>query len=258
MSLNHYSKLVAIIIGLVLIGGMAGATSMEQTGVDPAEIGSDVVVETMVTELYITDTGPIDVWTLRGESLLESVTWTVTEINAADRPVEETRKVHTGKVFQQGVSLDDSVVKIKVEVSGTIPEVAEWTYEPRQSVLVMELSQMRLGGTREVIGSIGISPYTTESKAAREAIDIASVEIEQGGGNTDAIKTLANSISAYNVGNFDNARDLAKQAKETAVANKESTERKGLILNIVGLVIAVALIGGIIMWYQSTRHRSRL
>ncbi len=257
MSWNRYSRWIPIVIGIVLMGGMVGATSMEQGGVNQAEIGSDLIVQTVVTELYTTNTGPIDVWTLRGESLLESVTWTVTEINAADRPIQGSKKVYAGKVFEQGVSLDDSVVKIIVEVSGTIPEVSEWQYEPEQKVLVMELAQVRLGGTENIIGSIEVSPYNPESKVAREAIDKASVVVE-GTNNVDAQQTIENAISAYNAGNFKNAKDLARQAGESAVAMEESQERKGLILNIVGVVIAVALIGGAIVWYRSTRHKSRL
>ena len=254
---NHYSRWIPIVIGIILIGGMVGATSIEQGGVDQVEIGSDIIVQTVVTELYTTNTGPIDVWTLRGESLLESVTWTVTEINAADRPIQGSKKVYAGKVFEQGVSLDDSVVKIIVEVSGTIPEVSDWKYEPEQKVLVMELSQVRLGGTENVIGIIEASPYNSDSKVAREAIDKASVVVE-GAKDEDAQQTIENAISAYDVGNFKNAKDLARQAEENAIALENSQERKGLILNIVGVVMVVALIGGAIIWYQSTRHKSRL
>lgn len=257
MSWNHYSRLIPVVIGIVLIGGIVGATSIEQGGISQAEIGSDVTVETMVTELYITNTGSIDVWTLRGESLLKSVTWTVTEINAADRPIEGSKKVYAGKVFEQGVSLDDSILKIKVEVSGTIPEVSEWKYEPEYKVLVMELSQVRLGGTSEVIGVIEVSPYNLESKAARENIDKANVVVK-GVDDGEAKQTIENAISAYNAGNFDNAGDLARQAEENALAVEDGRERKGLIVKIVGFVIAVALIGGTIVWHRSTRHKSRL
>tara|TARA_B100000676_G_scaffold195136_1_gene191822 strand:+ start:26366 stop:27139 length:774 start_codon:yes stop_codon:yes gene_type:complete len=254
---NHYSRWIPIVIGIILIGGMVGATSIEQGGVDQVEIGSDIIVQTVVTELYTTNTGPIDVWTLRGESLLESVTWTVTEINAADRPIQGSKKVYAGKVFEHGVSLDDSVVKIIVEVSGTIPEVSDWKYEPAQKILVMELSQVRLGGTENVIGIIEASPYNPESKLAREAIDKANVVVEESK-DMDAQQTIENAISAYDVGNFKNAKDLARQAEENAIALENSQERKGLILNIVGVVMVVALIGGAIIWYQSTRHKSRL
>tara|TARA_Y100000996_G_scaffold363076_1_gene306629 strand:+ start:5813 stop:6586 length:774 start_codon:yes stop_codon:yes gene_type:complete len=257
MNWNHCSRWIPIVIGIILIGGMVGATSIEQEGVNPAEIGSDIIVQTVVTELYITDTGAIDVWTLRGESLLESVTWTVTEMNAADRPIQGSKKVYAGKVFEQGVSLDDSVVKIIVEVSGTIPEVSDWQYEPAEKVLVMELSQVRLGGTEEVIGIIEVLPYSSESKVAREAIDKAGVVVE-GAKDANAQQTIENAISAYNAGNFKNAKDLAGQAEDGAIALEESQERKGLILNIVGFVVAVALIGGVILWYRSTRHKSRL
>ncbi len=257
MSWNHYSSLIPIVIGIVLIGGIVGATSMGQGGISQAEIGSDVTVETMVTELYITDTGSIDVWTLRGESLLERVTWTVTEINAADRPIEGSKKVYAGKVFEQGVSLDDSIVKIKVEVSGTVPEVSDWQYEPEHKVLIMELSQVRLGGTSEVIGAIEVLPYNLESKAARESIDKANAVVN-GVDDGEAKQKIENAISAYNAGNFANARDLAGQAEENAIETEDNRERKGLILKIVGFVIAVALIGGMIVWHQSTRHKSRL
>ena len=257
MSWNHYSRWIPIVIGIILIGGMVGATSIEQGGVDQVEIGSDIIVQTVVTDLYTTNTGPIDVWTLRGESLLESVTWTVTEINAADRPIQGSKKVYAGKVFEQGVSLDDSVVKIIVEVSGTIPEVSDWQYEPAQKVLVMELSQVRLGGTENVIGIIEASPYNPESKVAREAIDKANVVVE-GSKDRNAQQTIENAISAYDVGNFKNAKDLAGQAEGNAIALEKSQERKGLILNMVGVGIVVALIGGAIIWYRSTRHRSRL
>ena len=257
MSWNHYSRLIPIVIGIVLIGGIVGATSIGQGGISQAEIGSDVTVETVVTELYITDTGSIDVWTLRGESLLERVTWTVTEINAADRPIEGSKKVYAGKVFEQGVSLDDSIVKIKVEVSGTIPEVSTWQYEPEYKVLVMELSQVRLGGTSEVIGAIEVSPYNLESKAAVEIIDKANVVVKEVD-DEEAKQTIENAISAYNAGNFDNAKNLAMQAEDSALATEDDRERKGLIMRIVGFVIAVTLIGGTIVWYQSTRHKSRL
>tara|TARA_B100001013_G_C24570571_1_gene426407 strand:- start:185 stop:958 length:774 start_codon:yes stop_codon:yes gene_type:complete len=257
MSWNHYSRLIPIVIGIVLIGGIVGATSIGQGGISQAEIGSDVTVETVVTELYITDTGSIDVWTLRGESLLERVTWTVTEINAADRPIEGAKKVYAGKIFEQGVSLDDSIVKIKVEVSGTIPEVSTWQYEPGYKVLVMELSQVRLGGTSEVIGAIEVSPYSLESKAAMESIDKANAVVKEVD-DEEAKQTIENAISAYNAGNFDNAKDLAMQAEDSALATEDDRERKGLIMRIVGFVIAVTLIGGTIVWYQSTRHKSRL
>ncbi len=135
--------------------------------------------------------------------------------------------------------------------------MSEWQYEPEHKVLVMELSQVRLGGTSEVIGTIEVSPYNLESKAARESIDKANVVVSEVD-DEEAKQTIENAISAYNAGNFDNAEDLARQSEENALATGDSRERKGLIVRIVGFVIAMALIGGTIVWYRSTRHKSRL
>jgi len=259
MNWTHYSRLlVSVLIGILFIGGIAGAVSLTQEGFGGSEIGSDVIFEATIEELYVADSNPIEVWTLRGESDLERVTWTIKEINAANKEISASKKVYTGAFFHHGVDLDSSVVKLSIEIAGTVPEVTEWKYNPINEVKVAEFHQVRLGGTSESIGIINTTQHTIQSKTARDAIELAESSIVIVGGDKDAEKTLENSISAYNVGNFVNSNDLAVQAGEKAAITGEESKRNKNLISIFGAIVILGIGIGILAWYRSTQNKSRL
>lgn len=259
MNWNHYSRLlVSVLIGILFIGGIAGAVSVTQSGVGESEIGSDVIFEVTIEELYVADSNPIEIWTLRGESDLENTTWTITEINAADKEISDGKKVYTGGFFHHGVDLNSSVVRLNIEIAGTVPEVTKWEYNPTNEVKVAEFHQVRLGGTSESIGIINIAAYTIQSKTARDAIELAESSIAISGGDKDAEKTLENSISAYNVGNFVNSNDLAVQAGKKAAITGEERKRNKNLISIFGVILIIGIGIGGFAWYRSTQNKSRL
>lgn len=254
MNSSRSSSLVVLLLALVLAVGSAGAVAVVETDA-PAEaaVGSDVTTTFDLSDLYT----EYDQWTLRGETELENVTWTVEEYNQAGDKLGGDNS-YDGQSFGHPIDIESGTSEVTVTVTGTVPSIANYTYDPAESFRLADLVQAREGGSSETIQTYEPYHYTEDSRTAREAIDDASAAIEDAGGHEQAEQTLNSAISAYENENFDNAVDLAEQAESTASQKQSTQSRNRLILMAVGALVLVALVVVAVIYWRRSRTHSRL
>jgi hypothetical protein len=251
---SRTAALLAVTLALVAAAAApAAAVSVSADGVPAsAEVDSKVTATFTVTDLY-TD---YDQWTLHGETNLTQVTWTVTTYDQTGAKINQ--ESFAGGSFNYTVAAADDVNKVEVEVTGTVPEVANWTYQPAESVLVASLDQTREGGTATSLDTYTTRPYTTASQSARDAIASAETAIDDaadaGADTTEAEELLGSAISAYDAGNFDNAERLAGQAEEKANAAASSKQQTSMLLLVGGGLVVLALLVAAIWYYLDSRE----
>lgn len=255
MSWNRYSSLVILLVGLLLVAGVAGAVSVsENDAPENAEVGTTVEATIVLTELF--QNPALQQWTLEGETQLENTTWTVTQINQAGAQIGQNS--YDGTTFSDDVDIQSNVAEIRVRVTGTVPTIENHSYDPAHAFLFAELHQARQGGTSEVIMTHPTHHYTTDSREAEEAIRSAQGAISAAGGNQEAERTLQNAISAYDNGNFGNAVDLANRAEEEATSAQATSERNQMLIYAgIGIIVLLIVIGGIYYW-RSQQTGSKL
>ena len=246
---------LAVIAAVAVAATPAAAVSVGTEDVpEEAAVGSKVDAAVTLEEPY--KNPQLEQWTLTGETELTGVTWTVTYYD------------QTGaKVNQQsfdGQSLDGAklaaskgVSEVEVRVSGTVPEVEEYTYDPAPTFAVMNLTQAREGGSSNDIGSWSARHYTEKSQAARDAIVAARDAIDSAGGaNTgEAEKTLGNAIDAYEGENpdFALATNLANDAEKQASRARQSKQTTQYAMYGVGGLVALGVLAGGVFWWRSQR-----
>ena len=238
------SKSLAVLVAVLLLGalftGSAAAVQSNPTDLpEESEIGTEFEATFELTELF----DEFNEWTLSAQTELDNSTWTIRQYNQAG---DELSRVDTdGQSVSQTIDLDEGTATVEVRVTGTTPEVDEWSYDPPDSFVAANFTQERDGGTADEIASHESHPYTTESKEAREAIDRAQGDVGDSG---DARSSLDSAISAYEGGNFENAISLAERAEDEA--SQSQLIRNGMIG--VGVVIVLLLvIGGGYRVYKS-------
>jgi len=233
----------------------AVSTSAEGVPEDPA-VGDEVSATFTLTELY-TD---YESWTLNGRTELTEVTWTVTKFDQAGNQISKTS--YDGQSFNDSVDIGEDTSEVQVTVTGTVPEIGNFTYDPQQSFEVTTLNLVREGGTTDEIDAWTATHHTADSQEAREAIanaESAIDEAEAAGANTDtAEQSLQSAIDAYNNENFDNAVSLGERAQdeaETAQQNRQSSQQTQQLLmyGVAGLVL-LGLIGGGFYWYSQQQE----
>lgn len=256
MSWNRYSSLAILFVTLLLVaGGVAGAVTVSGNNApENAEVGTTTTATIVVTELF--QNPSLEEWSLEGETQLENTTWTVTQINQAGGQVSQNS--YDGTTFSEDVALDTNVAEVRVKITGTVPPIGNYSYNPAHAFLFAELQQVRQGGTSNVIMNHATHHYTTDSRDAEEAIRSAQSTINAAGGNQEAEQTLQNAISAYNNGNFENAISLAQRAEDEASSAKAASERNQMLLYAgIGIVVLLLIIGGIYYW-RSQQTGSKL
>lgn len=234
------AALVAVLVFGALFVGPAAAVQSSPTDLpEESEVGAEFEATFELTELF----DEFNEWTLSAQTELDNSTWTVRQYNQAG---DEISRVDTdGQSVSQAVDLDEGTATIEVRVTGTTPEVDEWSYDPPDSFVAANFTQERDGGTADEIASHESHHYTTESKDARDAIDRAQGEVGDSG---DARSSLDSAVSAYESGNFENAINLAERAEDEA--SQSQLVRNSLIG--VGVVIVLLLvIGGGYRVYKS-------
>lgn len=258
MNLNRSSKVVFVLLVLaVATVGQAAAVSVSGENVpDSAKVGAQQDVTFTFTELY-TD---YDEWTLRGQTELQQVSWTVTAYGVTGQQIEQ--QTYTGANFSYQVSASDNAEKITVRLQGTTPEVEQYQYEPAQSVTFATFLQSQEGGSATVIKTWeNVRPYTAESQQARDAIQAAEQAIADakaaGADTSEAEVLLENAIDAYNHANFQNAVDLAKQAQQKAESAQQSNQLLQWALIGVGVLVLLLLIAGGIWYYRKNQGPSQ-
>lgn len=249
-SWNRCSKLaLACLLVLSLAAVPAAAVSAGSDDV-PAESEVDKQVTATVTldELY--KDPQLESWTLAGSTELTDVTWTVVYYDQTGAKVGQDE--FDGQSFTGAdISAADGTSKVEVTVTGTVPEVASYSYDPAQEFTTLELTQTREGGSSNEIGTWTSHHFTSESNDARGALDDAQAAIQgASGANTDeAEQSFANAVDAYESGNFDLATTLANEAQTKAENAQESSQTQQLVMYAVGGLLVVALlVGGVLYW----------
>ena len=255
MNSSRCSSLAALLLVVVVAVGAAGAVSVSDANVPrEAQVGTDVQGTFVLGELFRNPS--LNTWILQGNTDLESVTWTVEVLNQAGTEIDQ--QSYDGQSFQHPVDIEDGDFEIQITITGTVPSVATYTYNPAQEFVFAELSQAREGGTSDVVETYGTHHYTENSRTAREAIDSAQAAIDRAGGHQEAQRTLNSAVDAYESENFELAVDLATQAEESASRARSTQTRNQLILMVVGVLVVLAILVGGFLYWQSTRTQSRL
>lgn len=257
MNSNHCSKLATLLVVLAVTAAMAvpvAAVSVSETDVpDEAEVGSELTATLELDDLY-TD---YNEWSLAGETELSNVTWTVTKYDQSGTQVEEN--AYDGQEFNQSIDIDDGTSSVDVRVTGTVPEVGNYTYEPAQTFVLADLSLARGDeGTTQSIETIEVHHYTEESAEARTAIENAEAAIadaEEAGADTGEAETaLQNAIDAYHGENFGLAVELGNDAAAHADDARDSSEQRQLLIyGAAGLLVLLLLGGGGYVLYQRSQ-----
>lgn len=247
-SLNRSSKLlVACLVLLSAVAAPAAAVSVADSDVpSEAEVGTQVSATATLDELY--QNPQLESWTLQGQTNLTDVTWTVTFYDQTGSKVGQESV--DGQNMTADVAASDDVSEVEVKVTGTVPEVTNYSYDPDQTFLFASLTQARDGGSSNAIESWQVHHYTAESQPAREAIDEAAAAVDSSGSD-EAEQTLNNAVSAYENANFELATELANEAQSQAESAEQSQQTTQLALYAVGGLLVVGLIVGGLFWYRS-------
>jgi len=262
MSSNRCSEwavlLVAVLLALSAVPAATAIDAAEDSSPDDVEVGSsvedgDAVYE--LTDLY----SEADSWVLSGETDLEGAQWTIVWYGQAGERLK--RATPSGESFNVTIDRDDPELdaeptRVEVRVTGTVPEVQNFTYDPQPSFTVAALGESPEGNNPEEILNDSATHYTEDSRAARDAIESAQSAIDSadaaGADASGAEDTLGNAISAYEAENFDNAEDLAGDAQSAAEDAEAEADSGGgpplLLLGGAGVVVLL-LLGGGLYWY---------
>jgi hypothetical protein len=237
------------LVGLVALAGTASALSVSAEGV-PSEsaVGDEVTVTYTIDEPF---TDVPNQWTLRGETELENVSWTVTVLRAGS-PVSGGQTTYGSQTFTQDLDIDNNGDEVRVELTGDVPAIETYSYQPREAYAVTTLTRVS-GSNENEFRNDTAHHYTNQSREARVAIDDAAATINETGGNSEAEQLRDNAISSYENGNFNNAIDLAGQAQNTAEQAQQSQQTTQTLL-YAGIAAAVLLLlggGGFYLYSQS-------
>ncbi|PSQ59678.1 hypothetical protein BRD18_02970 [Halobacteriales archaeon SW_7_71_33] len=253
-----------MVVGLVVAGSASAVSVSEEDVTDGAQVGETVTVSVTLDELYRNPN--YESWSVAGETELENVTWTVEYV---DQTGEETRQVEVDGQYLNASAVenpdqlrvdadtDTSAAEVRVQVTGDVPPVEEYTYpglgedgEP-ESFLALGLTQDRgAGGTANSIDSWSAVHYTQESREARRALDGARETVAEardaGADVSEAEENFGRARAAYREENFELAVDLATDAEESAQSALDA-QQSGLptvlVVGAVVVVLALAAVG---------------
>lgn len=239
---------VTVAVVLAAIPVPAAAVSTTASGVpDDAEVGTEVESTFTLTDLY--EDG-VDRWQLRANTELTGVSWTVEKRKLNGDVVRES---YGGSSFETTVDADEDVDRVTITVTGTVPEIDDYSYDPRERFAIARLVRIK-GENENQLGRWTVHHYTAESREARQAIDDAR-EVVGDDAPADAQRDVEQAISAYEAGNFPNAIDNAEAAAETARDARRARERTQLLLYAgLGVLALVAVFGG--FYYYRSRQET--
>jgi len=249
---NRSSRVVLAAV-IVLLAATVPAAAVSVTGEDApseGEVGTQISATVTLDELYRNPQS--ERWQLSGETGLTDVSWTVTFYDQTGSQVDIVEP--TGQSFSGlDVAADSDTAEVEVRVTGTVPAVDSYSYDPAQEFLLMELTRGQSGGASATIDNWQTHHYTAESDSAREAIDEAGSAIEDAEANganpSDARANYEDAVAAYEEGSFGVATNLATRATEQANSAQQSQQTQQLLIYAVGGLIVVALVvGGVLYW----------
>ena len=258
MSSSHSSRFLLVLVAIVISAGIAtGVTVSDENTPADAEVGTTVEVSYTLEELF--QDPNYEVWTLRGETELRNVTWTFELVDQAGN-VGETNNAD-GQNVTQALSIDDGTSEVEVQVTGTVPPVEAFSYDPAPAFLVAELTHTREGGSSSSIERFEAGRYTDESREAREAIESAESVVESSESD-QAQESLQSAISAYEGENFELAIQLAERAEREAnqaeqAANQARQRNQLIVYGAIGLVVLLVVVG-VVYWFVNRDTASRL
>jgi hypothetical protein len=251
---------VTTLLVLATVGTPVSAVRVaDETVPETGEVGSKLSATVRLTDLYREP--DLESWTLAGTTDLTDVTWTVTLYDQGGNRLRQAS--HDGQSLEQdGIDLAAGVSDVAVRVTGTVPPVSTYVYDPAQTVqtfTVASLAATRPGGSSTDIGTWEVHHYTAASREATRALDAAAAAIDaaraSGATPGTAEETFGFAVDAYEGENFALATTLATQAESQAVAAERQAETNRLLLYVGGLVVALALLGTLVYWYQRRRRR---
>ncbi|AKU08236.1 MULTISPECIES: hypothetical protein [Haloferax] len=249
---SRFSKLaLALVVLLSALAGPVGAVSVASENVpNEAQVGSQVTATATLDELYRNP--QLESWTLAGETDLEDVTWTVTYYDQTGAKVDQ--QSFDGQNFSGAqVAAGDGTSEVEISVTGTVPEVEAYSYDPAQTFTLISLDQTREGGSSNDIDTWTAHHYTEESAAARTELDSAQAAIQSASGaNTQqAQQTFNNAVEAFNGEEFNLATNLANEAETSANQAQQSSQTTQLLIYAAGGLLVVALIAGGFLYWRS-------
>lgn len=244
------SLLVTCLLVASLFAGTAAAVSTDSDDIpDEVEVGTQTEATFELTDLY----DEFESWTLRGETNLTNVTWTIVQIDQTGSQVSQ--QSYDGGEFTEEIDADDGTNRVEVRVTGTAPEIAEFRYDPPERFTFANFTLERGGGTERAIDSYAVHHYTDESKEARESLDEAHEAVERSG-DSDAQSSFDSAVSAYQAADFDNAITLAERAE--GEASQAETTRTLLLYGGLGVVAIAIIVGGVYVYRSRKKPPSRL
>lgn len=256
-SLNRcFSVALAALLLVSAFAVPAAAVSVGDTTVpEEGQVGTQVTATVTLTTLY--QNPSYEQWQLSGRTELRNVTWVVEYIDQTGAKVGQQE--FTGQQFSgAAIRAADGTSEVRVRVTGTVPQVREFSYDPPQQFLLMELTQGQEGGASNTIESWQAHHYTAASDRARSAIDDADAAIaaanEAGANPTEAEETFSSAVDAYESGEFDLAQRLAERAQREANSAKQSAQTRRTALIAGGVLVLVALLVGGFLYWRSQRQ----
>jgi hypothetical protein len=249
------SAVLAVLLVATLAAPAAAVSVGEATVPEEGQVDSQVTATITLTTLYQDPT--YEQWQLAGRTELRNVTWVVEYIDQTGAKVDQEE--FNGREFSGAtVRADDGTSEVRVRVTGTVPSVGTYSYDPPQEFLLAELTQTQEGGASNAIETWRAHHYTAASDRARNAMDEAESAIaaaEDAGTNPNqAEETFASAVDAYESGNFDNAQRLAERATREANSAKQSAETRRTALVAGGALLVLALVVGGVLYWRSRRE----
>ena len=263
MSWTHSSELVAVgvLLAVVLAAvGTGAALSFDDESVPAeAEAGAEESYTVTMTEPFTAENTDLPAeWTLQATTEFEDADITITSQDVADDTVDTTSVENNATTLT--IRQDDGINRVVIEVSGTVPEIAEYNYDDRSVENFTALELARIDGGNEITIADGeaqwnVHRFTEDSREARQAIDNASDAVGDSE-DSDAQDRLDEAISFYNNGEFDNAITAAEDAEDTASSDSNLSQ---ILLIVGGVIVVVALLGGgVYLWQSRQQDTSKL
>jgi hypothetical protein len=249
---NHSSRVVLAAVVVLLVAAVPAA-AVSITGEDvpeEAQVGTQVSATVTLDELYRNPQS--EAWQLSGATELTDVSWTVVFYDQTGSQVDLVEP--TGQTFSGvDVAADTGTADVEVRITGTVPEIDTYSYDPAQEFTTMELTRGQSGGASNTIDTWQSHHYTERSRSARQAIDEAGTAIEDarsaGANPSDAQANYEDAVAAYDDGSFDVATSLANRAADQANQAQESSQTQRTIIYAVGgLVVLALIVGGVFYW----------
>ena len=260
MTRTSWSRCFSLLVCLLLVASSAApaaaVTVGDTTVPEEGQVDEQVTAEIQLTELYQNPT--LERWQLSGRTALQEVTWVVEYYDQTG--ARTGQREFSGQEFSGAVvDANEGTSEVVVRVTGTVPPVSAYSYDPPQQFLVAELTRGQEGGASSTVETWRTHHFTDRSDSARAALDEARAAIDAaesaGAAPTDAEQSFASATDAYRNENFDNAERLATRATDEAESARAGAERRRtLLFGGAGVLALAVLVGG--AWYWRSQQDS--